>query len=290
MRYLENKVIVVAGAAGGIGSETVRNLARHGARVVLAVRTSQASKQLVSETKAINPRNEAFEGDLSRQHTWFELVEFVQQRFDRLDGLINCVGVLNPKDLLSLTKEEIESEFRTNVGSLVFSVQAVLPRMRQQAEGAIVTMGSLGGIVPIPFLPLYCATKHAVRGFSFSMNEEYRGSGISFSLLSLGPVKTRMLDLEARSGRSLITFINKPLHPDRVARAVISLLQRPRPELIIPAATGALCLLSNLTPGLFAFCYHTLRKVGVIRLHSYRRELQKTQTIAQWENEREYIY
>jgi short-subunit dehydrogenase len=290
MKDLENKVIVIAGAAGGIGSATAQHLARHGAQVILAVRTNQASDQLLAVVRAISPGSEAYVGDLRLKHTWLGLVEFVHQKFARLDGLVNCVGLLNPGDPLDLTSDEIESEIRTNIESLVFGAQAVLPLMRQQRGGAIVTIGSLGGIVPMPFSSLYCATKHAVRGFSLSMNEEYRGRGISFCLLSLGPVKTKMLDREAEAGQSLIAFVNKPLHPDRVALAVLSLLRRPRPELILPRATGVLCLLSGLSPGFFAFCYHTLRRVGEIRLHTYRQKLQNTQTIAQWENEREYIY
>jgi short-subunit dehydrogenase len=274
MKSMEDKVIVIAGAAGGIGSATARHLARQGANVVLAARTNQTSARLLTEVKALNPGCEAYQGDLCRKQSWGGLVEFVQEKFHHLDGLINCQGILTPKDLLDLTSDEIDLEIKTNVESVVFGIQAVLPLMRSQGSGIVITVGSLGGVVPMPYSPLYCATKHAIRGFSLSMREEYRGSGIFFCLLSLGPVRTRMLDREAQGGQSHITFISSPLYPNRVARAVLSLLHRPRPELILPPATGALCLLSNLCPGLFALCYRTFRGIGRARLQAFQRQMQ----------------
>jgi short-subunit dehydrogenase len=160
----------------------------------------------------------------------------------------------------------------------------LLPIMRRQKQGAIVTIGSLGGIVPMPFASLYCATKHAVRGFSLSLSEELKGTGVDASLLSLGPVHTRMLDAEAGSDQSIIAFINKPREPVRVAESIVSLLQRPRREMIIPSATGALSIMCGLAPGLFNICYRILRQVGIIRLHSYRRKHSIPTQHLNWEN------
>ncbi len=247
-------------------------------------------ESLLLEIKGIRPRNDIFEGDLCRIHDWLRLVDFVQRRYRHLDGLINCLGMFNPKDLVHLTSDEIDSEIKANFVSVVLGVQAALPVMREQRGGVIVSIGSLGGIVPMPGSPIYCATKHAVRGFSLSMNEEYRGSGVSLGLLSLGPVSTKMLDLEASSDRSIITFVNKPLHPDKVAQAVVSLLLRPRPELIVPPVTGALCLLSDLSPHLFTLCYRMLRGVGELRLHAYQQQIHNTPTHTHWENELEHAY
>jgi NADP-dependent 3-hydroxy acid dehydrogenase YdfG len=134
MRSLENKVIVVAGAAGGIGSAKTRQLAHHGAKVVLASRTNQALALLLAEMRTISPESKAFEGNLYRKYTWLGLVDFVLQTYHRLDGLINCTGMLNPRDMVDLTSDEIDSEIRTNVESLIFGVQAVLPLMRQQRD------------------------------------------------------------------------------------------------------------------------------------------------------------
>ncbi len=289
MKDLENKVIIVAGATGGIGSTVARHLALCGSRVVLASRSSRRLELLRDEIKTISPASETFKGDLSRKQTWLELVDFVQQNYRRLDGLVNCVGVLESAELADLAGNAIETEIRTNVESLIFGTQASLPLICQQQEGVIVTMGSLGGLVPMPFLPLYCATKYAVRGFSLSMSEEYRHRGVSFCLLTIGPVQTAMLDREARSGKPLISFINRPLHPDEVAEATLSLLRDPRPELILPPATGTLCLLLNFSPALFSLCLHALQGIGKLRLRRYQQLLMNAPSPLQWENEREYL-
>jgi short-subunit dehydrogenase len=284
MTTLENKVIIIAGGAGGIGSATALLLARHGALVVIASRRIEPTDPLMQEIKVPSPRSSSFRGDLSRPEIWQELVGFVEHRYEAIHGLVNCVGTLNVKNLESLSGSEIESAIRANFSSVIFGAQALLPIMRRQKQGAIVTIGSLGGIVPMPFASLYCATKHAVRGFSLSLSEELKGTGVDASLLSLGPVHTRMLDAEAGSDQSIIAFINKPREPVRVAESIVSLLQRPRREMIIPSATGALSIMCGLAPGLFNICYRILRQVGIIRLHSYRRKHSIPTQHLNWEN------
>jgi short-subunit dehydrogenase len=284
MTTLENKVIIIAGGAGGIGSATALLLARHGALVVIASRRIEPTDPLMQEIKVLSPRSSSFRGDLSRPEIWQELVGFVEHRYEAIHGLVNCVGTLNVKNLESLSGSEIESAIRANFSSVIFGAQALLPIMRRQKQGAIVTIGSLGGIVPMPFASLYCATKHAVRGFSLSLSEELKGTGVDASLLSLGPVHTRMLDAEAGSDQSIIAFINKPREPVRVAESIVSLLQRPRREMIIPSATGALSIMCGLAPGLFNICYRILRQVGIIRLHSYRRKHSIPTQHLNWEN------
>jgi short-subunit dehydrogenase len=284
MTTLENKVIIIAGGAGGIGSATALSLARRGALVVIASRRIEPTDPLMQEIKVLSPRSSSFRGDLSRPETWQELVGFVERRNQVIHGLVNCVGTLNVKNLESLSGSEIDSAIRANFASVIYGAQALLPTMRRQKQGAIITIGSLGGIVPMPFASLYCATKHAVRGFSLSLSEELKGTGIDVSLLSLGPVHTRMLEAEASSDQSIIAFINKPLEPARVAESVVTLLQRPRREMIFPPATGALSIMCSLAPGLFGMCYRILRQVGRIRLQSFRKEHSTPTQLLNWEN------
>ena len=272
MTNLENKVIIIAGASGGIGSATALLLARHGAILVIASRRIDPRDPLMEEIGVFSPVSSSFRGDLSHPEAWKELVRYVERKYQSIHGLVNCVGTLNSKNLEQLSECEIESAMRENFLSVIYGAQAVLPTMRRQKRGAIITIGSLGGTVPMPFASLYCATKHAVRGFSLSLSEELKGTGITASLLSLGPVHTRMLETEALSKRSVIAFINSPLPPARVAESIVSLLRRPRREMILPRMTGALSIICSIVPSLFGICYRILRQVGIVRLESYRRK------------------
>jgi short-subunit dehydrogenase len=284
MTTLENKVIIIAGGAGGIGSATALMLARRGAIVVIASRRIDATDPLMEEIRVLSPSSSSFRGDLSHPETWQELVGYVERRYQIIHGLVNCVGSLNVKNLDDLSGSEIEAAIRANFLSVIYGSQALLPTMRRQKHGAIITIGSLGGIVPMPFASLYCATKHAVRGFSLSLSEELKGTGVDASLLSLGPVHTKMLEAEASSDQCTIAFINKPLAPARVAESIVSLLQRPRREMILPPATGAFSIMCSVAPGLFSIFYRILRQVGIIRLQSYRREHSIPTPLMNWEN------
>ncbi len=199
MTTLENKVIIIAGGAGGIGSATALLLARRGATVVIASRRIDPTDPLMNEIRVLSPRSSSFRGDLSHLTTWQQLVDYAERNYQIIYGLVNCVGTLNSKNLEDLSGNEIESAIKANFLSVIYGVRTILPILRRQNHGAIITIGSIGGIVPMPFAPIYCATKHAVRGFSLSLSEELNGTGVTVSLLSLGPVDTRMLEVEASS-------------------------------------------------------------------------------------------
>ena len=284
MNTLENKVIIIAGGAGGIGSATALLLARHGAIVIIASRQIDPKDPLMQEIRSFSPRSSSFRGDLSRPGTWQELIGYVEKKYQAIHGLINCIGTLNTRNLENLSGSEIESAINANLLSVIYGAQASLPTMRRQKQGTIITIGSIGGIVPMPFASLYCATKHAVRGFSLSLSEELKGTGIHASILSLGPVLTKMLETEARNEQCVIAFINKPLPPTRVAESIVSLLQRPRREMILPPATGALSILCHIAPAFFGLCYRILRQVGKIRLQSYRKNQPIPSPLLNWEN------
>jgi short-subunit dehydrogenase len=271
MKSVQDKVIIVAGATGGIGSATAERLARKGATVVIAGRSKNLLDNLHNEIRSWNPNCASFCADLNLYRSWSELIGFAQQRFGKLDGLVHCIGNLSPKDLADMNEEEISYQLSSNFTSVVFAAKAVLQPMLRSKTGHIIVVGSIGGIVPMPHLSLYSATKHAVRGFCFSLHEELKSSGINVSVVSPGPVRTKMLDQEALCDAADISFIGNPLSPHDVAENVLRLLLHPRREVIVPRMIGTLSILSNFIPALFSPLYRHLRPLG------YRRRLAYTQ-------------
>jgi len=87
----------------------------------------------------------------------------------------------------------------------------------------------------MPYETMYSATKFGVRGFSLSLAEELKSTGINVSLISPGPVKTKLLDLEATDDKSTISFVNKPYDPKTIAKATLKLIQNPQSKLILPS-------------------------------------------------------
>jgi short-subunit dehydrogenase len=145
--------------------------------------------------------------------------------------------------------------------------------MKEQRSGHIITLGSLGSIVPMPFESLYCSSKFGVRGFCLSLREELRGTGIEVSLISPGPVETPMLQRESNSHRSTMAFVQKPLDPGVVAKAILRVMRKSSPERVLPVQTTFAAFLMGAFPALFTAAYPLLNLIGGFRLKSYRRNL-----------------
>jgi short-subunit dehydrogenase len=175
--------------------------------MIVAGREKESLARVLQEVRRTSPQSISVTGDFCSLHAWDELVEAVEKKFQRIDVLVNCIGAIVPGTLETVSEEDIQRVISTNIISVVNGVKAVLPIMRRQGKGQIINVGSLGGILPMPFETLYSATKFAVRGLSLSLSEELKGTGIAVSLISPGPVRTKMLDLEATDDFSTITFV-----------------------------------------------------------------------------------
>ncbi len=203
----KNKVVVITGGSGGIGSETAKIFHQNGAKVVIISRNP--NKQYLN--KKIQDDNIFYLAyDLQKAKSWQKALKQILGKFKRIDILINCLGILIPGSFEKLNQSAVLRMIDTNICSIIISTKKVLAIMSKQESGIIINIGSLGGIVPMPHESVYCATKFALRGFTLSLAEELRGSNIDICLISPGPVKTNLLDIEAKDDYSTITFINNP--------------------------------------------------------------------------------
>ena len=267
---VKNKVIIITGGTGGIGTAICQLLKNQGAIIVSASRGINPTQSQNRKTNEIGNESLWIQTNINSFKSWNDLINSVQIKFHRIDILINCIGMLIPGSFESLTDHEIEYVTRTNILSIMYGVKAVLPLMRKQKYGHIINIGSLGGMIPMPYEATYSATKFAVRGFSLSLSKELQGTGISVSLISPGPVRTKMLELEATDERSTIAFVNKPLKPVQVAKAIINLINHPTVEVVLPKLTGKLAAIACHTPKLFSVVFPILDFVGGKRLRKFR--------------------
>jgi short-subunit dehydrogenase len=141
--------------------------------------------------------------------------------------------------------------------------------MKIQDFGHIINIGSLGGIVPMPYSAVYSATKFALRGFTFSLVEELKGTGVRISLITPGSVITKMLDYEAQGDNSAISFVSKPISPAKVADAVLRVIHKPRIEFIIPRSQSISSKLLVFSPKVFSVAYKLLHRLGLSGKRKY---------------------
>jgi short-subunit dehydrogenase len=156
-----------------------------------------------------------------------------------------------------------------NILSLMLGFRALLPAMVGRGRGRMIVLGSLGGIVPMPHGAVYAAAKFAVRGFTLSMAEELRGTGVEVCLLSCGPVDSRMLRAEAAADGT-IGFVNRPLPPDAVADKVVRLLECPPRESFLPRSQALAAPIAGGYASLFAALHPLIRAAGSAGKRRYR--------------------
>ena len=266
------KVVIVAGGSGGIGSEICRQLTILGAQTIVVSRNSSHSTKSQNEIARMSTNNIFIEKDLRFFEEWEELIEIVLTKFKRIDILINSVGTIIPGTFESLNKSEIENCLNTNMLSIIYGARAIVPVMKKQKHGYLINIGSLGGIIPMPYETMYCATKFGVRGFSLSLAEELKNTGINVSLISPGSVKTKLLDLEAIDDKTTISFVNNAFDPKTIAKATLKLIQNPQSEVILPSYVRQLSLLVSMYPKLFTRIYPLLNAIGKNGLMNYRKK------------------
>jgi len=259
---LKDKVIVVTGSSGGIGSAIVNKLASYDAKVCAVYYRNFTANYYAKNICRI-------QADITMPEDRERLLSFSLQKFGKIDVLINCAGYLEPGEFSSIETNQINQMIELNLTSTIILTHKVLSIMKNQSGGHIINIGSLGGIVPMPYSSVYSATKFALRGFSFSLAEELKGTGVNLSLITPGSVVTKMLDYEAQADNSAMSFVTNPISPIKVADAVLKVIHKPTVEKIIPRGQSFGSKLLVFSPGLFSFLYKILHRIGISRKRKY---------------------
>src|ERR687897_1945467 len=174
------KVAIVTGASAGIGAATARALHAAGYRVFGTYRKPPASRVAGVEYLSL---------DVTSDESVKALVAQVLDQAGRIDLLVNNAGVGLIAGAEESSLEQAKSLFDVNLFGVFRTTKAVLPTMRRQGSGRIVNISSVMGLIPAPFMALYAASKHAVEGYSESLDHEVRSSGIRVVLVE--PAYTR---------------------------------------------------------------------------------------------------
>ncbi|MCA9710818.1 MAG: SDR family NAD(P)-dependent oxidoreductase, partial [Myxococcales bacterium] len=194
---------------------------------------------------------------------WEAAVAAARQRFGGLDVLVNVAGVLTPGWAHEIPEAAIDAHLDVNVKGVVHGVRAVVPAMLAQGRGHIVNVASLAALAPVPGLALYCASKHAVRGYSLSLALELRPRGIAVTVVCPDAVQTPMLDVQRDVDAAALTFSGpRVLAPREVAQAIVRALDDRPLELMLPPSRGWLAKLGGLVPATARALEPVLRRQG----------------------------
>jgi len=182
-RSPDPRVAIVTGASSGIGEATAEVLAAAGWKVYGTSRRGAQGVKRSFEMLAL---------DVTSDSSVQACVDEVVQREGRIDLLVNNAGFgVAPAAAEESSIAQAQKIFDTNFFGLVRMSLAVIPQMRAQGHGRIINIGSILGVLPLPYAALYASTKHAVEGYSESLDHELRTQGIRVSVIEPAYTKTK---------------------------------------------------------------------------------------------------
>jgi NAD(P)-dependent dehydrogenase (short-subunit alcohol dehydrogenase family) len=177
------KTALVTGASSGIGEVTAARLAAAGYKVYGTSRRGARAGQRSYEMLPL---------DVTSEESVAAAVAEVMRLEGRIDLLVNNAGFsVAPAGVEESSIEQARSIFDTNFFGIVRMTRAVVPHMRRQGGGRIINIGSVAGFLPMPYMALYAATKHAIEGYSESLDHELRLSGIRVLVIEPAYINTQ---------------------------------------------------------------------------------------------------
>lgn len=179
------RVVLITGASSGAGQSTARLLSQRGYQVFGTSRNPAVAELI--------PDVEMLALDVRADDSVGPCLDAVTRMAGRLDVLVNNAGYELAGAWEEISVDEAKAQFETNFFGIVRMVKAVLPVMRRQKHGQIITISSLSGISPIPFMGIYSASKFAVEGYTEALRHELKPFGIHVSLIEPGFLHTPMM-------------------------------------------------------------------------------------------------
>jgi len=249
-------VALVTGASSGIGKAAALALAAAGFQVAGTSRN----------TSRVTPHDGVrfLDLDVTSDESVTTAVQQVMERFGRLDVLVNNAGIGTAGAAEESSVAQAQGVFDVNVFGVIRMTKAVLPRMRAQGGGRIINISSVLGLVPGPYMAVYVASKHAIEGYSESMDHEVREHGVRVLLVEPAYTSTGFEGNSVRADTPLPVYARQRHifddviaaamrdgdDPATVAKVIVAAATDPKPKLRYTAgpAAGRVSTLRRIVP------------------------------------------
>lgn len=244
---MHGKIVLITGAASGIGAETARLLAASGAVPILTGRRLDKLEQVAS---SIHGTYGCYKLDVTNFDEIETVLNQVAQDFGRIDVLLNNAGYGVFEHFADAPVERFAEMMDTNYMGIVRCSKAVLPIMQRQGGGHIINVASMAGKLSTAKSSGYAATKHAVLGLTNAMRTELAPMNIVVSAINPGPIDTPFLHTADPEGTYANNVRGYMLTPERVAKAIVQMIKRRTPEVDLPLSASVGIKLYGLFPRL----------------------------------------
>ncbi|HSL56114.1 MAG TPA: SDR family oxidoreductase [Pyrinomonadaceae bacterium] len=251
LKNLSDQVIVITGASSGIGLVTARLAAKRGARVVLNARNEEALSDVTDEINAQGGQAIYVVGDVGNFDDVHKLADEAIRQFGGFDTWVNNAGVSIYGPMLDQSLEDQRRLFETNYWGVVHGSIVACNYLRTRG-GALINVGSVLSDIAIPVQGTYCATKHAVKGYTDALRLELEeeGAPVSVTLIKPSAIDTPY----TRHAKNLMPVepLNPPpvYAPDLVAEAILHCAEHPERDLYVGGGGKALAAAGYYAPRL----------------------------------------
>ena len=195
---LKDKVFIITGATGGMGSAISLELAKQGALLVLSGRNNQKGTKLTNKINSSGEQSVFLQGDIGELSCNRDLVQLAINTFGRIDGIVTNAGQLGLGSVTELDPEIWNRTFRTNTDSVFYLLKFALPEMLKNEKGVVVINSSIAAFKSFPNHPAYCASKAALTALARQMAVDYAPK-IRINSIAPGPVDTEFLHDSAKA-------------------------------------------------------------------------------------------
>ncbi|MGH3519925.1 MAG: SDR family oxidoreductase [Haloechinothrix sp.] len=243
---LANKVVAITGGARGIGRATAEAFLDAGAKVAIGdLDVELAEKTAVELGAKPGARIIGLPLDVTGKGSFEAFLTETENALGALDVLVNNAGIMPTGLLLDETDAMTDRMIGINLRGVITGSKLACARFAQRGRGSVVNIASLAGVQGLPALATYCATKHAVVGFSEAMHWELRDSGVSVSAVLPGVVRT-----ELSAGAKVPKWLEgmSTVDPEDVARTVVRAVRTGKERLTVPKSLAATLTVLSVLP------------------------------------------
>jgi short-subunit dehydrogenase len=232
------KVIAITGGARGIGLATATLLHGLGAKVAIGDIDRSAVREAGSQLGLEVGRRL----DVTDRRSFTDFLDTVEAQLGPVDVLVNNAGVLAVGSAVDEADTTTQRLLNVNIYGVILGTRLAAKRMLPRGHGHIINIASLSSVLPTEGIATYCATKHAVLGYTDTIRMENRGSGVHFSAILPTLTNTEMI---AGVGHAR-GFKNA--EPDDVARAIAGVIVKPKARVFVPRSLGVAVATQRFMP------------------------------------------
>jgi len=228
MKDLAGRVVLITGAARGMGKLHALNFAREGCRVVITDVDAAELEKTASEMREAGYEAYPYVQDVSDRGACFELAKKVEAEVGPIDVLVNNAGIAINEYVMDTSEETYRRITDVNYLGQVWMMNAVVPEMLARRRGHVVNVASIVAKVSPPKLGAYNATKAALVAITDTIRQELKGSGVDFTIVNPGYIATGMFE------GAKVPLITHWQDPQKVADALVEAVKRNRAEIFVP--------------------------------------------------------